>query len=142
MFQKYTHSNSMSKASKLYILVGVTLPLAVSTVVLTLVAGNLQLAATFTAVSASWSAYALYLARKFSSRQKIDKTHYTAEKTPQNRSLMRFEKIACLIILPIAIALLVGVIIYGAQLHFALGALWWIITSAGQLFYVSIVPDE
>jgi len=132
----------MSKAHKLYILVGITLPLAVSTIVLASREGYLLIACTFGIASVSWSILALYSAWKFSERQKTDNTHRTAEVTPRYRRLMLLEKTSCLLLLLSAVALLFIVIIGGSRLYLALGASWWIMVSGGHLFYVSLVPDK
>jgi len=132
----------MSKAHKLYILVGITLPLAVSTIVLSSREGYVLIACTFGVASVSWSVLALYSAWKFSKRQKTDNTHRMAEVTLRHRHLMLFEKISCLLLILSAVALLFIVIIGGSRLYLALGASWWIIVSGGHLFYVSLVPNK
>ncbi len=142
MFQKYTYSNGIGKARKLYILVGITLPLAVPKIVLAWAEGNLRSAVPFFALSASWSIFVVYSAWRLSRQERKDKAYHTAEVAHQHRRLIIFEKIVSIIVLIGATALLVGAIISHSHLHFILGALWWIITSGGQLFYVSIMPDE
>ena len=130
----------MSKAHKLYILVGITWPIAVSTIVSALSAGYPLDAGIFGFLSVSWSVFALYLAWEFFRPKKTDKTHRATEVTPRHKRLMLFERTVFLFVLLIAIALLFIVIIGGSRLYFALGASWWIVVSGGHLFYVSLVP--
>lgn len=136
MLQKYTHSNSKGRAKGIYILVGISLPVAISSIVLAWAEGDLKSASTYAIMSLSWSAFALYSAWKLTNRQQPDNKHYANKGATRRKRL--FEKIISWIILPFAIAWLIGVIIYGPHLYFALRAIWWIIISAGQLFYVSI----
>lgn len=139
---KALFSNSISQERRLYILVGITLPLAVLTIALLLREGNLSNAVTFSVASASWSVFALYSAWKFSRRQKTDKKHHAAEVTPRHRRSMLLEKTICPLFLLSTTALLFRVIISGSPLYLALGPVWWIIVSSGHLFYVSLVPDK
>ena len=132
----------MSQAHKLYILVGITLPLAVLTIVLALREGDLSSVGTFGVASAGWSVFALYSAWNFSERQKTGKTHHAIEVTPRHRRLMLLEKAFCLLFLLSAVALLFIVIIGDSRLYLVLRASWLIMVSGGHLFYVSLVPDE
>jgi Ca2+/Na+ antiporter len=142
MLQKYTYSNNISKASKLYILLSITLPLAVSTIVLAWAEDNMIFAIIFIVMAASWSVFALYSARKVSGRKETDKAHHIVKETPRYRRRKRFVKTASLLILVVAIAMLVMVIIYDRPLYFALAALWWIIANGSEFIFVRILTDE
>ena len=137
--RKSSNSKHVSNARRLYILVGITLPLAILTIVLASREGYQLIAGTFGVASASWSIFALYSAWKFSERQKTDNTYRTAEVTPRHRRLVLLEKTSCLLLLLSAVALLFIVIIGGSRLYLALGASWWIMVSSGHLFYVSLL---
>jgi uncharacterized membrane protein len=141
MLNKYIYVNHL-RTGKLYILVGITLPLAVSTIVLALAAGNLVFAGVFVVASGSWSAFALYLARKLSRRNETDKAHRIMEETPPHRRRNRFFKISSLLILIVAIAMLIMVIIYSRPLYFALAALWWILVNGSEFVFVSVITGE
>ena len=136
---KSSKSNRISKAHKLYILVGITFPLAVSAIVLALAAGAIGFAGVFIVGSAGWSVFALNLARR---RKETDKTRSIVEETPRHIRSKRFLKTVSFLILLAAITTLVFVIIYSSYLFLVLATLWWIIVNGSEFVFVSILTDE
>jgi len=132
----------MSKARKLYILVGIILSMAVPIIVLDLREGYLFSAGFFSFTLAGWSVLVLYLAWKLSRSQETDKPQHITEVTPRHRHLRLLEKTLLLFILLFALALLFIVITGGIRPYLALKALLLIIISCVHLFYFSLVPDK
>jgi len=142
MFQTRTYLNKMSKASKIYILVAVTLPLAVSSVVLHLSEGNLLSALLFSIAPTFWSMFALYMAWRYSKNKQIEKPQLVNDKIPRNMWLNRLLKTSCLLILFIAMIFLITAITLGSHLSSTLSALWFIIVNGSEFIFVNILTDE
>lgn len=136
MFSKYVFTDRLSKPHRVYILMGITSPLAISAFVLALLAGDLIHAGLFGFVSLVWSVRGLYFARRFFRHGEI---HVSGE-TRRYRH-RTFRKTLFLFVLLASIAALVVAILFGSPLYFVLTDLWGIIMSGSEFIFVSVLTQ-
>ncbi len=143
MLYKYLFSDRMSQARKLYILVGVVIPLAIVAVVSAWAEGNIRTVIAMLIVSVGWSVGVFSVAREIKRYVKPSKTYHADKVTPHLRRIIPLiERIFWLLILIVCVVFLVITLVKDRPLYVILEIVLIIIISGGHLLFVSLVPDE
>jgi len=132
----------MNKAKKIYIIMGIALPIAFSVIVLALISENYLFAGIIGVASATWGALAFYLSRESQKCIEQNRDHLVMAETPRNLRRKRLAESANLFILLIAVIFLVMAVIFNSRLYFVLVAVWWILIHASEIIFVSIITDK
>lgn len=125
----------MNNITKLRFVLLIASLLAVLTFISAIAVQRIFFAIVFIVVSVTWTAVALFFLWSYINQRKAGMNFM---KINRNKKSMRFYKICFTIMFVACLIRLVTVFIYGSQLSSFLATLWWMITSANELFFVPI----
>lgn len=135
---------NMSKARRIYTLIGITSPLALLTSVLSLAKGNVLVAIVFTLSALSYNILALRKARILKKQNRSDRYINRKYGFSQWREASGIAKIVLLsvtVVLFGSVGNLIFAVFRPTPVYLILAAVWFLLISASEFFFAPILTD-